>query len=289
MLLKEIKNIFHKELGALYQKEEVDTFFHTAVTHFLGLERFVLVLRPGLVLTKEEEYPLFETLARLQKEEPLQYILGETEFMDFTITVNPDVLIPRPETEELVEWMVSQYEKEPSKIQLLDMGTGSGCIAIALSKLLPNAMVTALDISSKAITTAKKNANLNEAPVVFKEADMLSPDLDLDTKFDGIVSNPPYVREQEKRQMANNVNKYEPHQALFVTDGNPLVFYEAIAHFAQNHLKPNGNVFLEINQYLGEQTKQLFVDKNFTQIELKKDIFGNDRMLSARWEGESLV
>ncbi len=285
MLLQEIKNIFHKELGPLYQKEEIDTFFHRSTTHFLGLERFALVLRPNLVVSKEEEQPLFETLTRLQNEEPLQYILGETEFMDCTITVNPDVLIPRPETEELVEWVVGHFEKNPSKIQLLDMGTGSGCIAIALSKLLPHATVTGLDISTEAIKMAEKNAVINQATVSFKEADMLHPELDLETKFDGIISNPPYVRELEKKQMANNVTKYEPAQALFVPDANPLVFYEAIAHFGQKHLKPNGNVFLEINQYLGERTKQLFVDKNFTKIELKKDIFGNDRMLSATWEG----
>ncbi len=283
VLLKEIKNIFHKELDPIYATEEVDSFFHLCVEHYLQLGRFVLVLQPDLVLTKEEETPLFEALSKLKLEEPLQYILGTAHFMDLDFKVNEHVLIPRPETEELVEWVILDCQVERSRdLRILDIGTGSGCIAIALAKKFPDANVYALDVSEQAIGVAKENAKLNGVDVTFIHQDILDPDFELELEFDVIVSNPPYVRELEKEGIKDNVKKYEPHVALFVQDEDPLLFYKAITQFAISHLKKKGKLYFEINQYLGKETQALLEAHNFLEIELRKDIFGNDRMLKGQ-------
>lgn len=282
MLLKEIKRIFEQELSGTYPKEEVLAFFYLSIEHFLKLERFVLALQPNLVLTKEEEAPLFKTLAKLKKEEPIQYILGTTDFFDFKIRVNRNVLIPRPETEELVQWIVSSHSQDQDGLKVLDMGTGSGCIAIAVAKTLPKTKVMALDNSQAALEIAERNAKEHKTKVTFLQADMLDPCLALNERFDIIVSNPPYVRELEQKEMSINVKRYEPKEALFVPDDSALMFYEALAAFGQAHLRPNGLLYMEINQYLANETAQLFVDKKYKDIELKKDIFGNYRMLLAK-------
>ncbi|MBS9463110.1 peptide chain release factor N(5)-glutamine methyltransferase [Flagellimonas sp. 389] len=308
MLLKEIKTIFHKELDKLYPNEEVDAFFYQLIEHYLQLERFVLVLQPNVSITKEEEQPLFEALAQLKLEKPLQYILGTAYFMDMEFKVNEHVLIPRPETEELVEWIISDNSQDAEQsnpdaersrsvisaalndrksdlinddqgLRILDIGTGSGCIAIALAKKLPNAKVFAIDISEKALEVAQKNAELNEVEVTFIKADVLDLELEPELEFDIIVSNPPYVRELEKSEIQRNVKDYEPHLALFVPDEDALLFYRAITMFAQKNLSKTGSIYLEINQYLGEETKLLLEAHNFSEIELRKDIFGNNRML----------
>ncbi len=280
MYLKEIKVIFHKELDPLYPKEEVDSFFYMFMEHYLELERFSLVLQPNTIVSKEEEQPFFEGLARLRKEEPVQYILGEASFMGLKFKVNPHVLIPRPETEELVSWVIKNYEGKSHKdLKILDIGTGSGCIAITLAKLLPKASVLALDFSNMALEVARKNAELNNVEINFLNADILDLNIELGFEFDCIVSNPPYVREMEKDQMGNNVKNYEPSEALFVSDSDPLKFYTSIAAFSLGHLRPKGSLFLEINQYLAMQTKQLLVNNHFKEIDLRKDIFGNFRML----------
>ena len=286
MYLKEVKQIYHKELDGIYPKEEVDSFFYLLVEHYLGLERFVLVVQPNLVITKEEEKPFFSALSRLKLQCPLQYITGETSFMDLDLEVDANVLIPRPETEELVHWIIDKtgqsgrHGKWNQKIKILDIGTGSGCIAISLAKNLSNAKIYALDVSSVAIEVAQRNAFNNEVEVEFMEGDILDPPI-LEDKFDIIVSNPPYVRNLEKQEIQDNVLEYEPHLALFVSDENPLIFYKAIAQFAVNHLSQNGSLYLEINQYLGKETEQLLKEYNFSEIELRKDMFGNDRMLKA--------
>ena len=294
VLLREIKIIFHKELDSIYATEEVDSFFHLCVEHYLQLGRFVLVLQPDLVLTKEEETPLFGALSKLKLEEPLQYVLGTVHFMDLDFKVNEHVLIPRPETEELVEWVISdcQVERRVSRqagsrdLRILDIGTGSGCIAIALAKKFPDANVYALDVSEQAIGVAKENARLNGVDVTFIHQDILDPDfeleLELELEFDVIVSNPPYVRELEKEEIKDNVKKYEPHVALFVQDEDPLLFYKTITQFAISHLKKKGKLYFEINQYLGRETQALLEAHNFLEIELRKDIFGNDRMLKGQ-------
>ncbi len=300
MLLREIKNIFHKELDVLFPKEEVDAFFYRCVEHYLKLERFVLAVQPELTLSKEEEQPLFEALSQLKQERPLQYILGEAHFMDLELKVNENVLIPRPETEELVQWILDDLDAErsrsvissplndllsstqnPSPFTILDIGTGSGCIAIALAKHLPQAKVFALDVSEAALEVARENAQKNKVEITFLHQDILELELGLELEFDIIVSNPPYVRELEKEKIKNNVKEFEPDTALFVPNEDPLVFYRAIAGFSKVNLKKNGGLYLEINQYLGAETKALLKAHNFSEIELRKDLFGNDRMLKA--------
>ncbi|UOY06942.1 peptide chain release factor N(5)-glutamine methyltransferase [Muricauda sp. SCSIO 64092] len=279
MLLKEIKTLFHKELDDIYPKTEVDSFFSLFLEHYLKLERFILALQPEYVLSKSEEQPFFEGLARLKLEEPVQYILGKAYFRDIELRVNKHVLIPRPETEELVEWVIGELKTQNSEFNILDIGTGSGCIAISLSKAFPNAQVFAMDISKGALEVARQNARTNQVDIHFMEADILNPELTLDHKFEIIVSNPPYVRELEKVEMRDNVTKYEPHRALFVSDKDPLLFYRAIVQFAKKQLKPRGGLFLEINQYLSSESKKLMLENDFGQVELRKDIFGNFRML----------
>lgn len=285
MLLREIKNIFHAELDALYPKDEVASFFSMLIEEYLGLERFVLAMQPDLIVSKEDETTLFSALSRLKLQEPIQHIIEKAYFMDMDFCISKNALIPRPETEELVRWIIQEVQGKKYKVQrkatlrILDIGTGSGCIAISLAKHVTNAEVFALDISKEALKVAKKNAALNEVEVTFLEKDIFDFNLDLD--FDIIVSNPPYVREREKKEMNKNVLEHEPSKALFVSDDNPLVFYKKITALASKLLNDGGSLFFEINQYLGKETKQLLGDHNFSEIELRKDMFGNDRMLKA--------
>ncbi|MEO9511351.1 MAG: peptide chain release factor N(5)-glutamine methyltransferase [Flavobacteriaceae bacterium] len=292
MLLKEIKTIFHQELDILYPEEEVNAFFYRLIEHYLKLERFVLVLQPNLTISREEEQPLFEALAELKLQKPLQYILGVAHFMDLELKVNKNVLIPRPETEELVEWILNEClverpstERAGSRdLNILDVGTGSGCIAIALARKLPNAKVYAMDVSEGALEVAKSNAELNQVEINFFRADILKLELQPKPKpkFDIIVSNPPYVRELEKNEIKKNVKDYEPSLALFVPDDDALLFYKAIVTSAEKYLMEKGSLYLEINQYLGKETKALLEAHNFLEIELRKDLFGNDRMLKGK-------
>ncbi|MDC6364973.1 peptide chain release factor N(5)-glutamine methyltransferase [Muricauda sp. AC10] len=281
MLLKEIKAIFHDELKQYYPQEEIDAFFYEIIEHYLGLERFVLVLQPNLTIIKEEEQPLFEALAQLKLEKPLQYVLGKAHFMDLELEVNEAVLIPRPETEELVHWILEDWQTKSSRdINILDIGTGSGCIAIALAKSLSNAKVYALDVSEKALEVAQRNAAKNGVAVDFVHGDILqTTKVKFEQKFDIIVSNPPYVRELEKNEIKKNVKDFEPHLALFVPDNNPLRFYKAILEFAKENLVDSGKMYFEINQYVAMETKALMDAHNFSEIELRKDIFDNYRML----------
>ncbi|MEZ4802892.1 MAG: peptide chain release factor N(5)-glutamine methyltransferase [Gelidibacter sp.] len=283
MRLKDIQTIFHRELDAIYGKEEVDSFFYLLTDEFLGMQRLAFSLQPEFTITKEEEQPLFEALSRLKLEEPIQYILGKTEFFGLPFKVDKHTLIPRPETEELVDWIISEYRDKNEPVKILDIGTGSGCIAISLAEHLPNANIFALDVSGKALKVAKENAKSNHVDIEFIQADILKQrDWDIkfqDLRFDIIVSNPPYVRNLEKTDMKSNVLNNEPSLALFVEDDNPLLFYKAITEFATNYLKNERDLFFEINQYLGKEMIQLLKSFNFKNIHLRKDIFGNDRML----------
>ena len=290
MLLRDIKNIFHQELDPIYAKEEVDSFFYWSVEHYLGLERFVLALQPNLNIDKEEEQSLFEALSQLKLQKPIQYVLGKALFMDLELEVNENVLIPRPETEELVQWVLDDYQFERSRepadtkyLNILDIGTGSGCIAIALAKKLPNAKVFAMDISKEALEVAQQNAKKNQVDMKFIQEDVLNPDieLNLELELDVIVSNPPYVTFSEKSGIKNNVLDFEPHLALFVPDDDAQLFYKSIITLAKRNLKKDGGIYLEVNQYLGEDTANLLKAHNFSEIELRKDIFGNHRMVKA--------
>ena len=283
MRLKDIQIIFHKELDAIYGKDEVDSFFYVLTEEFLEMKRLAFSLQPDFIITKEEEQPFFEALSKLKLEKPIQYILGKTEFYGLPFNVNEHTLIPRPETEELVSLVISQQTPYNQKLTILDIGTGTGCIAISLAKNLHNANVYALDVSKKAIEVSEENAKLNETNVTFLESDILNRDhwnlIFKDLKFDTIVSNPPYVRNLEKTEMKNNVLQNEPHLALFVADDNPLIFYKAITEFASKYLKKDGQLYFEINQYLGKEMTDLLENYNFRNVELRKDIFGNDRMI----------
>ncbi|WP_225036162.1 peptide chain release factor N(5)-glutamine methyltransferase [Winogradskyella sp. SM1960] len=286
MVLKELQNIFHIELDAIYGKHEVDSFFYLCTEHYLNVPRIQLTLEPELAITKPETDTFFKALEHLKQQKPIQYLLGETEFFGLPFKVNENVLIPRPETEELVALILQNVKNQDPKtkpITILDIGTGSGCIAISLAKNVPNAKIYALDVSKDALKIAKQNADLNNVKINFIEASILDETchsaLDAESTFDIIVSNPPYIRELEKREILPNVLDNEPHLALFVEDDNPLLFYKATTNFAIEKLKPNGQLYFEINQYLGEETKQLLVDAQFKKVELLKDLNGNDRML----------
>ncbi|SHJ59322.1 release factor glutamine methyltransferase [Tangfeifania diversioriginum] len=269
-----------KELTGLYPKTEVQGFVRLIFWHVLQLSYTDLVLGRNQKLEKSSQKRIEAIVERLKKFEPIQYILGETEFFGLKLTVNPSVLIPRPETEELVQWIIAAVENENPSI--IDVGTGSGCIALALKKELKNAVVTGVDISAESIRTASKNAEQNQLDVTFKEADILQWEKEKWEPVDVIVSNPPYVRELEKAAMHLNVLQYEPENALFVSNTNPLVFYQSIADFANRYLKETGWLFFEINENLGEELIRLLTDKNFAEVEIKKDINGKDRMLRCR-------
>jgi release factor glutamine methyltransferase len=290
----DLKHIFHKELDALYGKDEVGSFFNLCMEHYLNSPRFQLTLEPEFTLTKPEANTFFQALEDLKQQKPIQYILGETEFYGLPFKVNENVLIPRPETEELVNLIISSVTSSAveKSLRILDIGTGSGCIAIVLAKNLPNAEIFALDVSNEALKVAKQNAKLNNVQINFIETDILKETVDSSLwedvasremgYFDTIVSNPPYVRNQEKTEIKPNVLDNEPHLALFVEDDNPLQFYKAITEFAVNNLKLKGQLYFEINQYLGEETKALLIESNFEEVKLLKDLNGNDRMLKGR-------
>ncbi|WP_034057850.1 peptide chain release factor N(5)-glutamine methyltransferase [Lacinutrix jangbogonensis] len=287
MLIKDLENIFHEVLDAVYGKEEVSSFFFLCTDAFYNISRFELALNRDLAITKAEQQVVFDALEALKNEKPIQYILGETEFYGLPFKVNENTLIPRPETEELVQLIIDCHSErsDESPLSLLDIGTGSGCIAISLAKNIKNVQVYAMDVSAKAIEKAKENTVLNDAEVAFVEGSILEETqwnlLFEDLKFDIIVSNPPYVRNLEKTEIQNNVLNNEPHLALFVEDDNPLIFYRAITKFAREKLKENGQLFFEINEYLGQETKALVESLEFKSVEIIKDMFGKDRMLKA--------
>ena len=280
MLIKEYKSLFAKQLSSIYDVGEVESFFFIILENKHQLKRIDLALDINLEFSEIEIKTWNEILEKLKQQIPLQYILGTTSFYDLEFEVNNNVLIPRPETEELVDWILSNKEMTESthQIKILDIGTGSGCIAISLAKNISNAEVFAIDVSEKALAVAQKNASTNEVKVIFIEENILNTE-SLHQTFDVIVSNPPYVRNLEKQEINKNVLDYEPHLALFVEDDDALLFYRKIAHLAQKNLSENGQLYFEINQYLGKQMIELLQETGFKNIELKKDIYGNDRMI----------
>ncbi|NVK08580.1 MAG: peptide chain release factor N(5)-glutamine methyltransferase [Tenacibaculum sp.] len=280
MQLKQYKSYFSEQLKSVYPQTEIDTFFFFLIEEYLELKRIDLTLRPDFEISSYKRILLDEALVRLKEEEPIQYILTKTEFYGLPFKVNQNTLIPRPETEELVEWIINEVDKNQESLSILDIGTGTGCIPISLKKHLPKTTVSTIDVSEEALKIAKQNAVLNKVEVSFMHQDILKTE-ELSGEFDIIVSNPPYVRELEKVEIKNNVLKNEPHLALFVEDNNPLIFYKKIADLAKNSLTKTGLLFFEINQYFGFETVEMLKNKGFTQIELRKDLFGNDRMIKA--------
>ena len=292
MIVKQYRNYFNETLKTIYPITEIDSFFFLLLEEYLGFRRVDIVLKSDFKISQETLNLLQSATKQLEQEVPLQYIIGKTEFYGLPFVVNKHVLIPRPETEELVAWVVSESSRfktfntstkqttETKQLKILDIGTGSGCIPISLKKQLPFAKISAIDISEEALSVAKKNAVLNNVDIHFILQDILKT-VALDQHYDIIISNPPYVRELEKKELKNNVLKNEPHVALFVENDNPLIFYAKIAELAKNYLNKNGLLFFEINQYLGTETIDLVNKKGLRNIQLKKDMFGNDRIVVA--------
>lgn len=277
MTLQDYRNHFKKQLKSLYPEAEVQSFFYFLSEKILKLKKAVVPLELQRILQESEEQKFNAALEQLKKEVPIQHILGKTEFFGLEFFVNNSVLIPRPETEELVDWVLK--EASPNAL-ILDIGTGSGAIAIALAKNIPSSKVVALDISEKALETAKENAKRNTVDVTFILQDILKTTT-LEGKYDVIVSNPPYIKNSEKTLMQNNVLLYEPHQALFVPDDSPLLFYQKIAELAKELLYQGGQLFFEINEAHGVAVVNMLKTAGFSNVELRKDIFGKDRMIKA--------
>ncbi|MBR5237585.1 MAG: peptide chain release factor N(5)-glutamine methyltransferase [Paludibacteraceae bacterium] len=252
------------------------------MSHITGLSTVQLLAEPNLQLTEEQQTWFDEAIVRLQNNEPIQHILGYSEFYGRKFKCDRRALVPRPETEELVDWIISMHN---AQCTILDIGTGTGCIALSLAKELPLAKVTALDISIDALSLAHENAEMLEVGNVdFTEGDILNMDNEhcvAREKYAVIVSNPPYVRECEKAKMEANVLEYDPHIALFVSNEDPLIFYRAIGEFGLSHLEKDGALYFEINQYLSQETCDLLIAMGYKNVELREDINGNARMIKA--------
>ena len=277
--MKKTLNNIREQLSTFYPKEEIRSVS-------LWIAEFVTKCSPtqllafDVELTSEWELQINEIIEKLRKNYPIQYIIGEVEFCDLRFSVNENVLIPRPETAELVLWILQETKAKT----ILDIGTGSGCISISLAKKIESAQIYAFDVSTLAIEVAKKNAIKNGVKNIhFQEVNILKP-YEGEEKYDLIVSNPPYITQKEKQDMQKQIIDFEPNIALFVEDEEPLIFYEKIAKFAQQHLQKNGFLFFEINRQFGREIISLLKNLNFSEIELKKDSFGNDRMIKAIWK-----
>ena len=261
-------------------KEEKTAITRAICCDMLCIPNTTYYIKGEVTLTAEQEARLEEIIKRLQLGEPLQYIEGKTPFCGMEFAVQPGVLIPRPETAELVEWIVRDHTNQSPRI--LDLGTGSGCIAISLSKQLPQATVEACDISAEALAVAKGNNERNGAAVEFFHHDMLDLTTPLPHSYNILVSNPPYIKQSEAADMEEHVTQWEPHTALFVPDEDALCFYRAIAEIGQTAaLQPGGSIYVEINQALGKETVELFESYGYKEVKLRQDIYGNDRMVKA--------
>ncbi len=270
-----------KELAGVYSKEEMESLIFLIFEKLKGYSRTQFLLAKEEILNQAELDEIGEIVVRLRNHEPIQYILGVTEFYGLPFYAVSGVLIPRPETEELVQWIIQ--ENKLAEPVILDIGTGTGCIAVSLRKNIPQSIVLACDISPICIETANRNAKLNEADVSVFEFDILNQSSGYNfQELDIIVSNPPYIRETEKTLMEKNVLDHEPELALFVPDAKPLIFYERIADFATVHLKNQGQLYFEINEAFGLECSAMLLEKGFSDIILKKDIHGKDRMIGCQ-------
>ena len=284
MKITALKSHFFSELNTIQEDSEIESFFFILTEYVHNLKRIDVSLNPDFEVSEADLEKWNTIISELKTEKPIQYITGEAWFYGYRFEVNENTLIPRPETEELVEWIVDGLKVKGYGLRVLDIGTGSGCIPISLKKEIPNAIISAIDVSEKALEKARKNAKDNQVEVDFINLDILqSPNLQISKSpnllFDIIVSNPPYVRNLEKQEIKKNVLDYEPHLALFVEDSDALLFYRKIAQLALTSLTSNGKLFFEINQYLGKETVELLESLGFKNIELRKDFVGNDRMI----------
>ncbi|RZK80449.1 MAG: peptide chain release factor N(5)-glutamine methyltransferase [Pedobacter sp.] len=276
MNLKDIRSAFVTELNDIYDAEEALSIFYVVAEELTGIKKINIILSLENVVPDEDEKRYHEVLGKLKQGIPVQQILGKALFYQMNFKVSADVLIPRPETEELVEWILTDAGGK-DLLKVLDIGTGSGCIAISLQKHLNHANTDALDVSMQALEIAKYNAQINSATIDFIEADILR--YDKEQQYDIIVSNPPYITDAEKSDMRDNVMLHEPHLALFVDDPDPLLFYKAISDYAKKNLASGGRLYFEINELFGQETVEMIKAKGFTNIELKKDMQGKARMV----------
>lgn len=284
---KTLFNQLVSEITSVYEENEAKSIVYLLLEYYLNISKMDILLDNPV----NQSFDFQGIIVRLKAHEPVQYIIGETEFYGRKFKVTPDTLIPRPETEELVQLVVGswqlvvgnidQQERLPSPIRILDIGTGTGCIAISLACELPNSQVYAYDISEEALKIAQENAKANNANVIFEKVNILNISPSSPLPFSIIVSNPPYVMNAEKLEMEQNVLAYEPHLALFVEDSNPLIFYKAIVEFAAKNLIDKGLCVVEINQAFGLETAELFWNQGFQSVEVVKDMFGKDRMVKA--------
>lgn len=279
---KAIKEYFVEGLEGLFEPGEIQTLFEITTEHFLGWSRTEQRTKSDARLSESELLDFHFTLKRLKRKEPIQYILEEAPFYGLLFKVTPDVLIPRPETEELVHLILNQNQ---DKLKILDIGTGSGCIPIAIKSKRSDWEVYAVDISEKALAIAGENAKKNAAECHFTKLDILEESNLPDTfpaQFDIIVSNPPYIRDSEKKSMDAGVTHFEPHLALFVEDDNPLIFYQAIGQNCLSWLKDGGKLYLEVNQLLARETADLLYKIGYKEVQVIKDINSNDRIVNAK-------
>lgn len=286
MLLKEIRERFRDGLQDTYPNREIDSLFYILIAHYLGFPKTVLALEPDKTLNTEGEKLLLQALQALKENCPVQYITGSTFFMDMELKVTPAVLIPRPETEELLRWILESHTVDSHGFRVLDVGTGSGCLALGIKRHLPAAEVYAMDISVAALEVARANAGKQALEILFKQDDISEPGVPWPL-FDLIISNPPYVPLSDRSQMMSHVKDSEPYLALFVPDADPLVMYRHLCHFGVSHLKKAGWIYLEIYEESGPEVAGLLKRYGFADIEQKKDIFGKDRFVRGRWPGHA--
>ena len=272
-----IANRIKEALIDCYSTGEITALTRIIATELLAVSQMAFYLKDDITLTTEQEALLGNAIERLQKREPIQHILGYSDFCGLRFKVTPATLIPRPETSELVEWIASEATGNES---ILDIGTGSGCIAVSLASKMPQSKVTAWDISNDALAVAAENSKANGQAVTFEQVDILAYE-PTGEQFDIIVSNPPYIKENEKEAMHANVLDWEPHTALFVPDNDPLLFYRAIAEKGLFMLTPGGKLYFEINRAHGKETMEMLAALGYTNIELRKDFADNDRMIRA--------
>jgi len=288
-----LTNYIHEQLQPLYPPEDIRCFVRLILTDVCGWSYHQQIRCKDTQIPEKEKKRLIAIVERLKKMEPIQYILGETEFYSIPLKVNPSVLIPRPETEELVDLILGEHKGTPLPFSsddckgtsVLDIGTGSGCIAIALAKHRPHVVVTAIDISEAALQMAEENARMNKTAIRFLNADILNTNKTaalFPEPFDLIVSNPPYVLEEEKTAMNANVLNYEPHLALFVPNDNPLLYYDAIATFACQKLSPEGTLYFEINPRCDTAITDMLHNKGFTCTKIIRDLSGKNRFITAK-------
>jgi release factor glutamine methyltransferase len=277
--LKALRDNMIRELRNIYPEKECINMISMLFYSVAGTEKKDFLLDPARLVKENIKAELLGKFSELLNHKPIQYVTGTAYFYDLELEVDPSVLIPRPETEELVKWITDDHGKE-QELKVLDIGTGSGCIILVLNRLLKKPVGTATDISEKALAIASRNALKYGIRVDFRKMDILDETTWNELgKFDIIVSNPPYVREMEKKEMQANVLEYEPPEALFVPDDDPLLFYRAIARFSKQHLSGNGKLYQEINENLGDETVILLKNEGFKEIILKKDMRGKDRMI----------